>query len=95
MKVTIVIPAYNEEGAIGPVVDALKSLPLESEILVVDDGSKDKTAEIAHAHGARVIRHPANRGYGRSVKDAIRVAQNDVISAMQTARIRLIRSRSS
>lgn len=78
-KVTIIIPAYNEEGAIGPVIDALKLLPLDSEILVVDDGSKDKTAEIAHTHGARVIRHPVNRGYGRSVKDAIHVAQNDII----------------
>lgn len=79
MKVSIVIPAYNEEGAIGPVIDALKALPIDSEILVVDDGSKDKTGEIARAHGAHVIRHPANRGYGRSVKDAIRVAQNDVV----------------
>jgi len=79
MKVSIVIPAYNEEGAIGPVLEALKGLGLDSEIIVVDDGSSDRTGEIAHSHGARVIRHPANRGYGRSVKDAVRAARSDVI----------------
>lgn len=78
-KVTIVIPAYNEEGALAPVITALKSLPIEANILVVDDGSTDKTGEIAKAHGATVITHPVNRGYGRSVKDAVRAATTDII----------------
>lgn len=78
-KVTIVIPAYNEEGALGPVIDALKSLPLEANILVIDDGSTDRTGEIAKAHGATVVTHAVNCGYGRSVKDAVREATTDII----------------
>ncbi len=78
-QISIVIPAYNEEAAIGSVLDALFKLNIDAEIIVVDDGSSDRTAEIAKAHGARVIRHPQNMGYGMSVKDAVRVAITDTI----------------
>lgn len=78
-RVSIVIPAYNEEGAIGPVLDALKALPIDAEIIVVDDGSTDETAKIATDHGARVIRHAVNGGYGRSVKDGVKLASTDTI----------------
>lgn len=78
-RVSIVIPAYNEEGAIGPVLDALRALPIDAEIIVVDDGSTDRTAVIAEQHGARVIRHAMNAGYGRSVKDGVKNAQTDII----------------
>ncbi len=80
---SIVIPAYNEEHAIAETVQACqRELPKTGqpyEILVVDDGSSDKTAEIAEAAGARVIRHLNNLGYGRSLKDGIRAATYDTI----------------
>jgi polyisoprenyl-phosphate glycosyltransferase len=76
---SIIIPAYNEEDAIAPVVDALRNLALDAEVIVVDDGSTDRTGEIARLHGAVVVRHPANRGYGRSVKDGVQYARSDVI----------------
>ncbi len=77
--VSIIIPAYNEEGAIGPLLESLKALALDSEIIVIDDGSTDRTAEIAAGHGARVVHHPINTGYGHSVKDGIRAALAPII----------------
>jgi glycosyltransferase involved in cell wall biosynthesis len=80
---SIVIPAYNEEETIAETVQACqRELPKTDqpyEILVVDDGSSDKTAEIAEAAGARVIRHLNNLGYGRSLKDGITAATYDTI----------------
>jgi len=80
---SIVIPAYNEEDAIAETVRACQAELAKTgqpyEILVVDDGSSDKTGEIAVAAGARVIRHLNNLGYGRSLKDGIRAATNDTI----------------
>jgi len=64
MRVSVVIPAYNEEAAIGQV---LADIPRErvAEVIVVDGGSTDRTREAAAEHGARVIREP-RRGYGRA-----------------------------
>lgn len=76
---TVILPAYNEEEAIGPVVDAIRVLPGNPEVLVVDDGSTDRTAAIAREHGAVVVRHPGNAGYGKSVMDGILAARNDTI----------------
>lgn len=77
--VTIVIPALNEAAAIGPVLDAIHALSLDAEIIVVDDGSTDDTGAVASTHGASVLRHPSNLGYGRSIKDAVRASTTDVI----------------
>jgi len=81
---SIVIPAYNEEMSISETVDKCRQLLSEigdenSEVIVVDDGSSDKTSEIAKEHGAITIRHPHNIGYGRSLKDGIAIATNDII----------------
>ena len=62
MKVVAIIPALNEEAAIGGVVHELRSSVLD-EIIVVDNGSTDRTAEVALAAGARVVHQP-ERGYG-------------------------------
>jgi glycosyltransferase involved in cell wall biosynthesis len=62
MRITVVIPAYDEEAAIGAVVGEVPR-PLVREIIVVDNGSTDRTADVAAAAGARVIREPM-RGYG-------------------------------
>jgi glycosyltransferase involved in cell wall biosynthesis len=64
MRITVVIPTYNEAGSLARVLDEIPA-SLVSEVLVVDAGSTDGTAEIAAAHGARVIVEP-RRGYGRA-----------------------------
>jgi glycosyltransferase involved in cell wall biosynthesis len=84
LDITIVIPAHNEEGAIGDVVNQLQANlpPGVSEVIVVDDGSTDRTAALAEAAGARVLRHPTNRGYGAALKTGIRAATTEYILMM-------------
>jgi glycosyltransferase involved in cell wall biosynthesis len=72
-----VIPAYNEAEVIADVVSGLRRSADWHEILVVDDGSHDQTSAAAAAAGARVIRHPYNKGNGASVKSGVRAASGD------------------
>jgi glycosyltransferase involved in cell wall biosynthesis len=71
---SIVIPAMNESPSIAKVISALKSVAAWQEILVVDDGSSDDTALQAERAGARVLRHPYNKGNGAAVKTGLRQA---------------------
>lgn len=68
MKTIVIIPAFNEQAAIGDVVE--KSLQYADDVLVVDDGSADNTSEIAENAGALLLRHPTNYGKGVALKDA-------------------------
>lgn len=83
MNISVVIPAYNEEKAIDMTIagikSALKELGITHEIIVVDDGSQDKTGEIAISKGARVITHALNKGYGASLKRGIAASSYDYI----------------
>jgi glycosyltransferase involved in cell wall biosynthesis len=80
--VSIVIPAFNEEQAISAVVTKLLALGPWHEVLVVDDGSSDGTARSALQAGARVVRHPYNKGNGAAVKTGIREARGEVVVLM-------------
>src|SRR5262245_39565894 len=77
--VSVVIPALNEEEAIGDVVAQLRAAAPWREIIVVDDGSSDATGAHAERAGARVIRHPYTKGNGAAVKTGIRHAQGEFV----------------
>ena len=82
--ISVIIPAYNEESVINSTISGLRKIFSEinaddAEIILVDDGSTDKTYEISEAAGAVTIRHPHNIGYGRSLKDGITSAKHDTI----------------
>jgi glycosyltransferase involved in cell wall biosynthesis len=79
-SVTIVVPAFNERGSIGGVVAALRAAAPWHEVIVIDDGSTDGTGEAAQDAGARVVRHPYNKGNGAAVKSGIRAATSDWIA---------------
>lgn len=73
MKRLVAIPCFNEESTIGSVV--LKARRHADEVIVVDDGSTDKTAEIAEMAGAQVLRHGGNLGYGAAIQSCFRFAR--------------------
>jgi glycosyltransferase involved in cell wall biosynthesis len=83
---SVIIPAYNEEEAVGAVVKrvqkALKGAHLKHEIWVVDDGSRDKTALNARKAGAQVLPMGENRGYGASIKAGMRQSRYDLIAIL-------------
>ncbi|HST06485.1 MAG TPA: glycosyltransferase [Chloroflexia bacterium] len=76
---TVIIPAYNEGDAVDKVIYKIRELRPRAEIIVVDDGSKDNTSDTARRAGARVIRHPYNKGNGAAVKTGLRAAHGDVV----------------
>lgn len=82
MNVSVVIPALNEEATIGGIVGRVAELGVAEEIIVVDDGSTDATAEEAALAGARVVQHPYNIGNGAAVKTGIQNASGDVLLFM-------------
>lgn len=67
MKVSVLLPSYNEEKNIGNLIKKIRHYV--SDIIVVDDGSSDKTGDIASEEGAFVIRHNTNKGKGASLRD--------------------------
>lgn len=79
MNVSAVVPAYNEAARIGAVLRPLVSCPLVDEVIVVDDGSDDGTAEVARKFGVKVIELPENRGKASALDAGVNAASNNVL----------------
>lgn len=73
-KILVIIPAYNEEGNIANVVSGIRDTCPQADILVVDDGSKDQTANVARSAGVRLVSHPFNLGYGSTIQTGYKYA---------------------
>ena len=78
MKASVILPAYNEEKNIGKVIEAVKKTG-KYEIIVVDDGSKDRTAEIAKEHGCITLRLSKNMGKGYACTQGAKIASHQNI----------------
>ncbi len=81
-SLTIVMPAKNEGAAIAGVVETARQEFPDAEILVVDDGSSDDTADLAEQAGARVLKHPVSLGNGAAVKTGARAAGGELVAFM-------------
>ena len=70
----LIIPALNEEASIGRVIDGVRATGIDIDILVIDDGSRDRTAAIVNEHGGLVVSHPFNLGYGAAIQTGYKFA---------------------
>jgi len=76
-RLVAIVPAWNESGAIGEVVDEIRDYDLTVDVVVIDDASTDDTAEVAELHGATVLRLPFNIGIGGAVQTGFRFALDE------------------
>jgi glycosyltransferase involved in cell wall biosynthesis len=74
VKRIAIVPAYNEAGSVGKVIDEIKAFDPGFDVVVVDDGSVDRTWAVAADHGARVVRLPFNLGIGGAMQTGFRYA---------------------
>jgi len=79
MKVTAIIPAYNEEVSIKQTVMSVKKIPGVENVIVVDDGSRDRTGFRAEEAGAKVIRLPNNAGKGNALNEGAKYASGEIV----------------
>ena len=82
MKISVVLPAKNESGAIGQTIERIKQLNIAHEIIVVNDGSTDQTKQVAESAGAKVVSHPYSKGNGAAIKTGARTATGEIIIFM-------------
>src|SRR5581483_2020378 len=83
-RVLVAIPAYNEEASIERVVDAVRGRTPNFDLLVINDGSRDRTGAILSRLGVATASHLCNLGYGRSLQTALRFAQRGNYDALIT-----------
>jgi glycosyltransferase involved in cell wall biosynthesis len=80
MRLSVVIPVYNEERSVTELVERVKAVPVDKEIITVDDHSRDNTlAVLNRISGIRVISHPVNRGKGAAVRTGLAHATGEVV----------------
>jgi len=80
LTLSVVIPVYNEEKSVTELVERVKSVPVDKEIITVDDHSSDRTlAVLGRIPGIRVLSHPVNRGKGAAVRTGLAHATGDVV----------------
>ena len=83
MKLSVIIPVYNEVGSISEILKRLRATKLPREIVVVDDGSNDGTREILRKldgrNGVRVLLHERNQGKGAAVRTGMKAARGDIL----------------
>ncbi len=80
MKLSVIIPVYNEEVSIKDVVKRVQALKIDKEIIIVDDGSNDRSrAIISRLEGVKKIFHEKNMGKGRAIRTGLEVAQGDFV----------------
>lgn len=79
MYISAVIPAYNEERTVGDVVATIKKVKSIHEIIVVSDGSRDRTALVARKLGVKVVEHRKNKGKGAAIKSGLDVCSGDIV----------------
>jgi len=82
MRVSIILPAKNEEQGLRQTLPGLRAVLPDAEVIVVDDGSTDATAAVAAEHGARVISSPYPMGNGAAIKRGARAASGDILVFM-------------
>jgi len=91
MRVSVVVPAYNEAGRIGAVLDPIVASTHVDEVIVVDDGSEDGTAEEARSFPVRVVSLPENRGKAAALAVGVCEAKNDALMFLDADLVGLTR----
>jgi glycosyltransferase involved in cell wall biosynthesis len=90
LSLSVIIPAYNEEGGIRQTIEevraVLETMPISTEIIVVDDGSMDDTRGEAERAGARIEANPVNAGYGAALKRGIRASSREFVAILDADR---------
>lgn len=88
MKLSVIIPVYNEEKTVGEILGRVAGVPVEKEIIVVNDGSKDRTRDCLNeaarelrekGHDVKVASHPENRGKGAAIRTGLKLASGEVV----------------
>ena len=78
-KISIILPAKNEAEGLRRTLPGLRELSLDAEVIVVDDGSTDETAQVAREHGATVLSSPYSMGNGAAIKRGARAARGELL----------------